>query len=153
MIGLLIENLSKMLFPMDTLTKLPTTKSLYLRNSDERLRVVLGGDRPWFESTELGDLPRKTLKHHYSHASAGYYTSTFNDAVIVVIDAIGEFNTSTIWIGEGEKIRLKYKENYPVSFGLLYSAFTQLIGLMPNQEEYIMMGMSAYGNWENIIKR
>jgi carbamoyltransferase len=65
-----------------------------------------------------------------------------------VLDAIGEFNTSTIWTGEGNKIKLKYKQNYPVSFGLFYSAFTQLIGLMPNQEEYIMMGMAAYGNPE-----
>jgi carbamoyltransferase len=93
-------------------------------------------------------LPRKNFGHHYSHAAAGYYTSSFDDAVIVVLDAIGEYNTSTIWVGEGEKIRLKYKQNYPVSFGLFYSAFTQLIGLMPNQEEYIMMGMAAYGNPE-----
>jgi carbamoyltransferase len=118
----------------------------------KKLRVKIkggfGGDRPWFESTELGDLPRKNFGHHYSHAAAGYYTSAFNDACIVVLDAIGEFNTSTIWVGEGNKINLKYKQNYPVSFGLFYSAFTQLIGLMPNQEEYIMMGMAAYGNPE-----
>jgi carbamoyltransferase len=118
----------------------------------KKLRVKtkggFGGNRPWFESTELGDLPRKNFGHHYSHAAAGYYTSAFNDACIVVLDAIGEFNTSTIWVGEGNKINLKYKQNYPVSFGLFYSAFTQLIGLMPNQEEYIMMGMAAYGNPE-----
>jgi carbamoyltransferase len=113
-----------------------------------KTRGGFGGDRPWFESTELGSLPRKNFGHHYSHASAGYYTSSFSDAVIVVLDAIGEYNTSTIWVGEGEKIKLKYKQNYPVSFGLFYSAFTQLIGLMPNQEEYIMMGMAAYGNPE-----
>jgi carbamoyltransferase len=123
----------------------------------KKLRVKtkggFGGDRPWFESTELGDLPRKNFGHHYSHASAGYYTSAFNDACIVVLDAIGEFNTSTIWVGEGDKIKLKYKQNYPVSFGLFYSAFTQLIGLMPNQEEYIMMGMAAYGDWTKYYKK
>jgi carbamoyltransferase len=73
--------------------------------------------------------------------------------VIVVLDAIGEYNTSTIWVGEGEKIKLKYKQNYPVSFGLFYSSFTQLIGLMPNQEEYIMMGMAAYGDWTKYYKK
>ncbi len=118
----------------------------------KKLRVKVkggfGGARPWFEGTELDELPRTNFGHHYSHASAGYYTSKFTDAVIVVLDAIGEFNTSTIWVGEGDKIKLKYKKNYPVSFGLFYSAFTQLIGLMPNQEEYIMMGMAAYGNPE-----
>jgi carbamoyltransferase len=70
-----------------------------------------------------------------------------------VLDAIGEYNTSTIWTGEGNKIKLKYKKNYPVSFGLFYSAFTQLIGLMPNQEEYIMMGMAAYGDWTKHYKK
>lgn len=111
-----------------------------------------GGGKPWFESTELGELPRTNFKHHYSHACAGYYTSSFSDACIVVLDAIGEYNTSTIWVGEGDKIKLKYKQNYPVSFGLFYSAFTQLIGLMPNQEEYIMMGMAAYGDWKKYYK-
>ena len=111
-----------------------------------------GGGKPWFEGTDLDDLPRTNFGHHYSHACAGYYTSPFKDAVIVVLDAIGEFNTSTIWVGEGNKIKLKYKKNYPVSFGLFYSAFTQLIGLMPNQEEYIMMGMAAYGDWKRYYK-
>lgn len=69
------------------------------------------------------------------------------------MDAIGEYNTSTIWTGEGDKIKLKYKQNYPISFGLFYSAFTQLIGLMPNQEEYIMMGMAAYGDWTKHYKK
>jgi len=105
-----------------------------------------GGAGDWKPRFNIDGLPRKSFGHHYSHAAAGYYTSPFNDAVIVVLDAIGEYNTSTIWVGEGDKIRFKYKQNYPVSFGLFYSAFTQLIGLMPNQEEYIMMGMAAYGD-------
>jgi carbamoyltransferase len=108
--------------------------------------ALKGGFGDWKPRFKIEGIPRKSFSHHYSHACAGYYTSKFNDAVIVVLDAIGEYNTSTIWIGEGEKITLKYKQNYPVSFGLFYSAFTQLIGLMPNQEEYIMMGMAAYGN-------
>jgi carbamoyltransferase len=105
-----------------------------------------GGVGDWKPRFNIKGIPRKSFSHHHSHAAAGYYTSPFNDAVIVVLDAIGEYNTSTIWVGEGDKIALKYKQNYPISFGLFYSAFTQLIGLMPNQEEYIMMGMAAYGN-------
>jgi carbamoyltransferase len=114
--------------------------------------VLRGGLGDWKPRFNIDGIPRKSFSHHYSHASAGYYTSSFNDAVIVVLDAIGEYNTSTIWVGEGDKIRLKYKQNYPVSFGLFYSAFTQLIGLMPNQEEYIMMGMAAYGDWKRYYK-
>ena len=106
-----------------------------------------GGVGEWKPKFNIEGIPRKSFNHHYSHACAGYYTSSFSDAVIVVLDSIGEYNTSTIWVGEGEKIKLKFKQNYPVSFGLFYSAFTQLVGLMPNQEEYIMMGMAAYGDW------
>ncbi len=114
--------------------------------------ALRGGSGEWKPRFDIPGIPRKSFSHHYSHAAAGYYTSSFNDAVIVVLDAIGEYNTSTIWVGEGEKIRIKYKQNYPVSFGLFYSAFTQLIGLMPNQEEYIMMGMAAYGDWKRYYK-
>ncbi len=114
--------------------------------------ALRGGSGEWKPRFNIDGIPRKSFSHHYSHAAAGYYTSAFNDAVIVVLDAIGEYSTSTIWVGEGDKIKLKYKQNYPVSFGLFYSAFTQLIGLMPNQEEYIMMGMAAYGDWKRYYK-
>jgi len=115
--------------------------------------ALRGGSGEWKPKFNMEGIPRKSFSHHYSHAAAGYYTSAFNDAVIVVLDAIGEYNTSTIWVGEGDKIRIKYKQNYPVSFGLFYSAFTQLIGLMPNQEEYIMMGMAAYGDWTKYYRK
>ena len=108
--------------------------------------ALKGGLGHWKPQFSIKDIPRKSFGHHYSHACAGYFTSKFDNAVIVVLDAMGEYNTSTIWVGEGNRVKLKYKQNYPVSFGLFYSAFTQLIGLMPNQEEYIMMGMAAYGN-------
>ena len=113
---------------------------------------ISGGAGKWKPRFNIKHIPWKYFKHHYSHACAGYYTSNFDNAAVVVLDAIGEYNTSTIWVGSGEEIKLRYKQNYPVSFGLFYSAFTQLIGLMPNQEEYIMMGMSAYGDWKKYYK-
>jgi len=120
----------------------------WLKKTRILTRGGLGGGKPYFKQTTLNELPQRSFSHHYSHASAGYFTSKFDDCVIVVLDAIGEFNTSTIWVGEGNKITLKHKQNYPFSFGLFYSAFTQLVGLMPNQEEYIMMGMAAFGDKE-----
>jgi len=130
----------------------PTHIAYYEHPQLKRSRILLrGGSADWKPNIPM-NLPIKYFNHHYSHACAGYYTSKFNDACIVVLDAIGEYNTSTIWVGEGDKIRLKYKQNYPVSFGLFYSAFTKLIGLMPNQEEYIMMGMAAYGDWRRYYK-
>jgi carbamoyltransferase len=114
---------------------------------------IKGGAGDWRPRFDLPGVPRKSFTHHYSHACAGYYTSRFTDAVIVVLDAIGEYNTSTIWVGEGEKIKRVHNDNYPFSFGLFYSAFTQLVGLMPNQEEYIMMGMAAYGNADRYFEQ
>jgi carbamoyltransferase len=126
----------------------PTNIAYYEKPYLKKSRLILrGGAGDWKPNFPM-DLPVKYFSHHYSHACAGYYTSKFTDAAIVVLDAIGEYNTSTIWVGEGEKIKLRFKQNYPVSFGLFYSAFTKLIGLVPNQEEYIMMGMAAYGDWK-----
>lgn len=115
--------------------------------------LLKGGLGDWKPHFYLDNIPRISFKHHYSHAAAGYYTSKFDDAVIVVLDSIGEYNTSTIWIGKGPSITLKEKINYPFSFGLFYSAFTKLVGLMPNQEEYIMMGMAAYGDWQKYYQK
>jgi carbamoyltransferase len=133
---------------------LPDAIAYYEKPLLKASRLFLrGGSGEWRPKFKIDGVPHKSFGHHYSHAAAGYYTSSFNNAVVVVLDAIGEYNTSTIWVGEGNKIKLKYKQNYPVSFGLFYSAFTQLIGLMPNQEEYIMMGMAAYGDWTKYYKK
>jgi carbamoyltransferase len=129
----------------------PDTWAYYEKSRLKKLRIkIRGGAANWLPKFKPEGT--KEFKHHYSHAAAGYYTSSFDDAVIVVLDAIGEFNTSTIWTGSEENISLVEKRNYPFSFGLFYSAFTQLVGLMPNQEEYIMMGMAAYGNPRKYFK-
>ncbi len=87
-----------------------------------------------------------TTSHHHSHAAAGYYTSKFDNACVIVIDAIGEFETLTIWQGQGSKLKKLFSQSYPQSIGLWYSAMTQRVGLKPNEEEYILMGMAAYGD-------
>ena len=90
--------------------------------------------------------PVTKMEHHHSHAAAGYYTSGFDDAIVVVIDSIGEFETYTVWHGTGDNLVKVYSQSYPHSIGLWYSAMTQRIGLKPNEEEYILMGMAAYGD-------
>jgi len=90
--------------------------------------------------------PVVTVDHHHSHAAGGYYTSNFDEAAILVIDAIGEFDTTTIWHGKGTKLEKKFSIKYPDSLGLWYSAMTQRVGLKPNEEEYILMGMAVYGD-------
>lgn len=90
--------------------------------------------------------PIKYTTHHKSHAAGGYYTSGFEDAAVVVIDAIGEFETLTIWHGQGNKLKKVASKSFPHSIGLFYSAMTQRVGLKPLEDEYILMGMAAYGN-------
>jgi carbamoyltransferase len=85
-------------------------------------------------------------QHHHSHAAAGYYTSGLSDATVVVIDSIGEFETLTVWTGTGNTLTKQYSQGYPDSVGLWFSAMTQRCGLKPNEEEYILMGMAAYGD-------
>ena len=81
--------------------------------------------------------------HHLSHARYGYWTSPFLNCTVLVIDAIGEWDTLTQWkINNGEFVKQK-SWRYPKSIGLFYSAMTQAAGWKPNEEEYILMGASA----------
>ena len=92
----------------------------------------------------------KSYNHHLSHAAAGFQTSPYTCATVVVIDAIGEWDTISIWAAEYNKHgQAKYKklwgQTYPHSIGLFYSAITKRVGLHPLDEEYITMGMAAWG--------
>jgi carbamoyltransferase len=92
----------------------------------------------------------KSYSHHLSHAAAGFQTSPYDRATVVVIDAIGEWDTISIWGAEYDsKNKAVYKklwgQRYPKSIGLFYSAITDRLGLRAMDEEYITMGMSAYG--------
>jgi carbamoyltransferase len=87
--------------------------------------------------------------HHLSHAAGGFQTSTFDRATVVVIDAVGEWDTVSIWGAEycnGQaQYRQLWRQQYPHSIGLFYTAMTDRIGLRPMEDEYVLMGMSAYG--------
>ena len=95
---------------------------------------------------ELKGIPVEYATHHYSHAASGYFTSGFDDAAVVVIDSIGEYETLTIWEGSGPNLTQVYTQGYPHSLGLFYSAMTQRLGLKAQEDEYILMGMAAYGD-------
>jgi carbamoyltransferase len=90
--------------------------------------------------------PIRYTSHHFSHAAAGFYSSNFRDATVVCIDSIGEFETLTVWSGDNSDLKKVSSQGYPHSIGLWYSAMTQRVGLKPNEDEYILMGMAAYGD-------
>ena len=100
----------------------------------------------------FSDAPVTTHNHHLSHAAAGFQTSPYDRATVVVIDAIGEWDTISIWGAEYDKGQARYhrlwRQRYPRSIGLFYSAITERIGLRPLDEEYITMGMAAWGKPE-----
>lgn len=93
-------------------------------------------------------------EHHISHASSAFYPSPFDKAVILTLDGVGEWATTTIGIGEGESVRLLEQISYPHSLGLLYSAFTYFCGFKVNSGDYKFMGLAPYGNpvYYDIIK-
>ena len=84
--------------------------------------------------------------HHHSHAAAGYYTSKFDEAAILCVDSIGEWETASVWSGYRNELKKVWSQRYPNSVGIWYSAMTQRIGLKPQEHEYILMGMAAIGD-------
>ena len=109
--------------------------------------------RPVINKLKYFDLPRKMKKwgHHLSHAAAAFQTSPFDHSAVVVVDAIGEWDTASIWYayyddnGNAQYQKL-WSRRYPHSIGLFYSAMTERVGLRPMEDEYVLMGMAAYGD-------
>ena len=87
----------------------------------------------------------KFSEHHFSHAASAFYPSPFNEAVILTLDGVGEWATTTIAIGKENKINMVKEIHFPHSIGLLYSAFTYYIGFKVNSGEYKVMGLAPYG--------
>lgn len=92
--------------------------------------------------------PVKYFSHHQSHAAASYFLSQYDDCIIFVADAIGEWDTFSIWEGKGNNLKKIYSKKYPYSLGLFYSAFTKLHGLQPLRDESKFMRLSYEGKYD-----
>ncbi|WP_413391268.1 carbamoyltransferase [Prochlorococcus marinus] len=84
-------------------------------------------------------------EHHFSHASAAFYPSPFEEAAILCMDGVGEWATTSTWVGKSNKIEPIWEISFPHSLGLLYSAFTFYCGFKVNSGEYKLMGLAPYG--------
>ncbi len=84
-------------------------------------------------------------EHHQSHAAAAFYPSPFEEAVVLCMDGVGEWATTSTWIGKGNEIKPLWEISFPHSLGLLYSAFTYYCGFKVNSGEYKLMGLAPYG--------
>jgi carbamoyltransferase len=114
-----------------------------------RMNTIIGSDNmKLLDTKRTGKI--KTHIHHKTHAAAGFQTSPYNTATVVIIDAIGELDCISIWDawydedGYAHYDKL-WSKSYPDSIGLFYSAMTERVKLQPLDEEYILMGMAAYG--------
>jgi carbamoyltransferase len=101
-----------------------------------RMRQQLGPDF-------RGEL--RFVEHHESHAASAFFPSPFHEAAILTLDAVGEWSTSTIGLGRGNKVTLSQETRFPHSLGMLYSAFTYYTGFKVNSGEYKLMGLAPYG--------
>jgi carbamoyltransferase len=83
--------------------------------------------------------------HHKSHAASAFFPSPFEKAAVLCLDGVGEWATSSVWMGDGNKLEGKWEIDFPHSLGLLYSAFTYYTGFKVNSGEYKLMGLAPYG--------
>ena len=139
------------------------TVNYYERPWLTNLRRLYAGQKlksisPVINKLKYFDLPTKMNKwgHHLSHAAAAFQTSPYERSAVVVIDAIGEWDTVSIWYAYYDtdtgcaKYQKLWSKKYPHSIGLFYTAMTQRVGLRPMEDEYVLMGMAAYGD-EDIL--
>ena len=140
--------------------------------------VIAWFERPWVKKTrqayagqwdavkDMSVLPSEWAKqcnveyakivthpHHKSHAAAGFFTSSFDEAAVVVVDAIGEWDTASIWHGRDGKLKKMWSASYPNSIGLFYSAFTKLLGFTPIKEEYKLQQLAEHGDPSKFYNR
>ena len=84
-------------------------------------------------------------EHHQSHAASAYFASPFDEAVVLTMDGVGEWATTSVAIGRGDSLEVLKEIHFPHSLGLLYSAFTYYTGFRVNSGEYKVMGLAPYG--------
>jgi carbamoyltransferase len=155
--GLTPERLDHVVFYDKPLLKFDRLLETYLAFAPQGLQSFMMAMPLWLK-TKL-HLPREIRKslggrynnaiaftgHHESHAASTFFPSRFDDAAILTLDGVGEWDTATIGHGRGNKIRILKTLSFPHSVGLLYSAFTYFCGFKVNSGEYKLMGLAPYG--------
>ena len=124
---------------------LKKTRQLYAKQYDS-VKDLTVLPRNYLKRAGLGYARLRYTPHHGSHAAAGYFTSPFNHAAIVVLDAIGEWDCASIWEAKHGEIKKVWSRRYPHSLGLLYSAFTKLVNLEPIKQEHLFQKMAEQGD-------
>ena len=161
--GLRVRELDKIVFyekPLITFERLLET---YLAFAPKGFRSFLMAMPVWLkeklylkavlkkELANLGDCSKSQLppllftEHHQAHAAAAFFPSPFENAAVLCLDAVGEWATTSCWLGQKNQVIPQWEINFPHSLGLLYSAFTYYTGFKVNSGEYKLMGLAPYG--------
>ena len=114
-------------------------EKLYLKTTLKRELAVLG-------NCKQSELPALMFaEHHQSHAASAFFFSPYQKAVVLCLDGVGEWATTSAWMGDGNQLKPLWEIDFPHSLGLLYSAFTYFTGFKVNSGEYKLMGLAPYG--------
>jgi carbamoyltransferase len=114
-------------------------EKLYLKTTLKKEFAALAG-------CKVAELPPLMFsEHHQSHAASAFFPSPFEKAAVLCLDGVGEWATTTVWQGEGSRLKPLWEIDFPHSLGLLYSAFTYYTGFKVNSGEYKLMGLAPYG--------
>ncbi len=110
------------------------------------LKTVIKRDLAKLGNCTIRELPAlRFSEHHQSHAASAFFPSPFEKAAVLCLDAVGEWATTSLWLGDGNQLTSQWEINFPHSLGLLYSAFTYYTGFKVNSGEYKLMGLAPYG--------
>ncbi len=113
-------------------------EKLFQRRLIETSLASLGGERAWADRLLFAE-------HHQSHAASAFFPSPFDEAVVLTMDGVGEWATTSVALGRGPRLDVVREIHFPHSLGLLYSAFTYYTGFRVNSGEYKLMGLAPYG--------
>lgn len=168
--GITLHDLDGIVFYDKPLVKFERLLETYLSYAPQGFRSFITAMPVWLkeklylktllkqELAKLGECKTSQLppllftEHHQSHAASAFFPSPFQRAAVMCLDGVGEWATSSVWLGDGNQLTPQWEIQFPHSLGLLYSAFTYYTGFKVNSGEYKLMGLAPYGEPKYVDK-
>ncbi len=166
-----LQQLDRIVFYDKPLVKFERLLETYLAYAPQGFRSFLTAMPIWLkeklylktmlkrELAEMANCKTSKLKpsllfteHHQSHAASAFFPSPFQKAAVLCLDGVGEWATTSVWLGDGNQLTPQWEIDFPHSLGLLYSAFTYYTGFKVNSGEYKLMGLAPYGEPKYVDK-
>ena len=161
--GLAINELDSVVFYEKPIWKFERLFNQHLEHFPLSIKVFLENTGSWLnQKLNIKKILQQELNyhgdiffvpHHLSHAASAYYLSPFNNSVIVTLDGVGEWATTTVGYGEKNQIKIDREIKFPHSIGLFYSTITAYLGFKVNNDEYKVMGLAAYGDHKPYLEK